>query len=75
MKEKIIDVIDQAMPNADIKANYLYNSVDSLGLLIIAQALSNEFNINIDSDDLNPKNFRNVENLEKLIKSKMNQSA
>ena len=50
-------------------SDFIENDIlDSLDIIKLVVALEKEFSISVDSEDIVPENFENVENISKLIK-------
>lgn len=70
MKEKVLSVLKNALPKVDFESsNYLVDDgiLDSLSIVTAVTALSTEFNIDFDIDDITPENFNSIDAIEKII--------
>ena len=70
MKETITAVLSKALPGIDFNSsNRLYDDgiIDSLALLTIVSTLDNEFNIEIDFEDLEAANFNSLDSITQLV--------
>lgn len=71
MKEKLITLLEDALPLVDLESERLYDELDSLGITNILMLLSEEFGIELTSRDATPKNFRNLDALVALVERKL----
>ena len=72
MKEKILAIFADALPQIDVNAsNALVDDgyLDSLSLVTLISELSMEFGVTFDMDDLTPDNFNTVDNIVETVKS------
>ena len=72
MKEKIRQILEEALPLVDLDSDFLFNELDSLGITTILMLLSDEYNIKLESSDVTPKNFRNLDSIVAMVESKLN---
>ena len=72
MEKKIIDIIKKVKPNINLtkkKVDFIKKSFfDSFDIITIISEIEKEFDIKIDADEIKPKNFNSLKNIEKLIK-------
>jgi acyl carrier protein len=69
--EKIYSILAKLRPEINFKEafNFIADDVlDSLDIIKLVVALEEEFLISIETEDIVPENFENVENISKLIK-------
>ena len=71
MKEEILNLLEQNLPLVDFDSEFLYSELDSLGIANILLILSDKYNIELDYSDVTPKNFKNIDNLTQLVRSKL----
>lgn len=72
-KERIRELLEEALPLVDLDSEFLFSELDSLGITTILMLLSEEYNICLESEDVTPKNFKNLENLTKMVENKLQQ--
>lgn len=72
MKERIKELLEDALPLVDVESSNLYQDLDSLGVTTILMSLSDEYGIQLDSQDATPRNLRNLDSLVALVESKLN---
>ena len=58
MKERIRNLLEDALPLVDFDSDFLFSELDSLGVTTILMLLSDEFGIKMESTDATPKNLR-----------------
>lgn len=71
MKEKIQKMLEEALPLVDLQSDFLFNELDSLGITTILMLLSDEYKISLEASDVTPKNFRSLDSIVALVKSKL----
>lgn len=71
MKNRIIELLSEALPAVNFQSDFLFSELDSLGVVTIMVILSREYNINIEATDVTPKNFKNIDALVAMVQSKM----
>ena len=70
MKENIRKILEEALPLIDLDSDFLFNELDSLGITTILMLLSDEYQIKLDSSDVTPRNFRNLDSLVAMVEKK-----
>ena len=71
MKERIRQILEETLPLADIDSQFLFAELSSLDITTIMMMLSEEYNISLDSKDVTPKNFMNVDSITALVERKL----
>ncbi len=71
MKEKIRQILEEALPLVDLNSDFLFNELDSLGITTILMLLSDEYKISLESSDVTPKNFRSLDSIVALVEKKL----
>lgn len=71
MKQRIRKLLESVLPIIDLDSDFLFSELDSLGVITILMALSDEFGIKLDSHDATPKNFKNLDAIVRLVESKI----
>ena len=72
MKEKVLEIFADTLPQIDAKSSDSLiddGILDSMSLIMLVSALSMEFGVSFDLDDLLPENFNSVDNIVETIKS------
>ena len=70
MKENIRKILEEALPLVDLDSDFLFNELDSLGITTILMLLSDEYQIKLESSDVTPRNFRNLDSLVAMVEMK-----
>ena len=71
MKEKIKEMLEDALPLVDFDSDFLFSELDSLGVTTILMMLSDEFDIKLEATDATPKNFKTLDSIVKLVEKKL----
>ena len=71
MKEKIRQILEEALPLVDLDSDFLFNELDSLGITTILMLLSDEYQIKLEASDVTPKNFRSLDSIVALVEKKL----
>ena len=72
MKNRIIELLSEALPAVDFKSEFLFSELDSLGIATILLLLSNEYHISLNASDVTPKNFMTIDSVVAMVESKLN---
>ncbi len=75
MKERIRQILDEALPLVNLDSDFLFNELDSLGITTILMLLSEEYGVQLESSDVTPRNFRSLESLAAMVKKKLDDKA
>lgn len=70
MKEEIKKMLEDILPLVDFDSDFLFSELDSLGITAILMTLSKTYDVNLEPADVTPRNFRNLDSLVALVKSK-----
>lgn len=71
MKERIRQLLEDALPLVDFDSDFLFRELDSLGVTTILMTLSEEYHIKLDAKDATPKNLKSLDSLVALVESKL----
>lgn len=71
MKERIRQILEEALPLVDLDSDFLFNELDSLGITTILMLLSDEYKVSLESSDVTPRNFRSLDSIVALVESKL----
>ena len=71
MKEKILTLLEDALPTVDFSSEFLLSEMDSLAVTTVLAVLSDEFKITLDAEDATPKNFMNIDSIVVLVENKL----
>lgn len=72
MKNRIIELLSEALPAVNFESEFLFSELDSLGIATILLLLSNEYHISLNASDVTPKNFMTIDSLVAMVESKLN---
>ena len=72
MKNRIIELLSEALPAVDFESEFLFSELDSLGIATIMLLLSNEYHISLNASDVTPKNFMTIDSVVAMVESKLN---
>ena len=72
MKNRIIELLSEALPAVDFESEFLFSELDSLGIATILPLLSNEYHISLNASDVAPKNFMTIDSVVAMVESKLN---
>ncbi|MBQ0073746.1 MAG: acyl carrier protein [Prevotella sp.] len=72
MKERIRTILEDALPLVDLDSDFLFAELSSLEITNIMMLLSEEYNIDLVFTDVTPKNFKSLDNIVKMVESKLN---
>lgn len=73
MKERIRQLLSDALPLVDIDSDFLFGELDSLGITTILMTLADEYKISVEYSDVTPRNFKNIDSLVALVDKKQAQ--
>ena len=71
MKEHIRTILEGVLPIVDLDSDFLFSELDSLGITSILMVLSNEYGIELDSQDATPRNLKNLDSIVSMVQSKL----
>ena len=71
MKERIRNLLEDALPLVDFDSEFLFSELDSLGVTTILMLLSDEFGIKMESTDATPKNLKTLDSIVSLVEKKL----
>ena len=54
MKERIIELLTNALPMVNLESDFLFSELDSLGVTTILMLLSEEYGITLEAKDATP---------------------
>ena len=74
IKKKVLDLVKKVGDNQNITEKSLLLDegwIDSLSTIMLLSELENKFSIEIETEELSHENFNTIENISKLILSKV----
>lgn len=69
--EEIQSLLKDVLPAVDFDADFLFTELDSLGIATILFVLSAKYHVLLDSEDVTPKNFKNIASITNMVRAKM----
>lgn len=71
MKERIKQLLEEALPIVDLNSDFLFSELDSLGVITILMVLSEEYGIKLDAKDATPRNLKNLDSIVTMVERKL----
>lgn len=72
MKQRIKQIIEEAIPLVDIESDFLFAEMSSLDITNVMMLLSDEYGVKLDSHDVTPKNFKSLDSIVAMVEQKLN---
>ena len=66
---EVKEFLSEQLPSVDFDADFLFSSLDSLGIATILYALAGKYGVHLSSEDVTPRNFRSVESITRMVRS------
>ncbi len=66
-------MLEDILPLVDFDSDFLFAELDSFGITAILMTLSNAYGIDLESKDVTPKNFKNIDSLTALVEKKLSE--
>ncbi|MBR6180398.1 MAG: acyl carrier protein [Prevotella sp.] len=73
MKEKIREMLEDALPLVDFDSDFLFSELDSLGVTTILMKLADEYGIEMEASDATPKNLKSLDSIVSLVERKISE--
>ena len=70
MKEKIRQLLEDALPLVDFDSDFLFSELDSLGVTTILMLLSDTYDITLEASDATPRNLKSLDSIVDLVERK-----
>lgn len=70
MKERIRQLLEDALPLVDFDSDFLFSELDSLGVTTILMVLSDEFGIKLEATDVTPRNLKTLDSIVAMVERK-----
>ena len=70
MKEKIREMLEDALPLVDFNSDFLFRELDSLGVTTILMLLSDEYGIKLEATDATPRNLKSLDSIVAMVEGK-----
>ena len=71
MKQKIRQLLEDALPLVDFDSDFLFSELDSLGVTTILMTLADEYGIKMEAADATPKNLKTLDSIVALVERKL----
>ncbi len=71
MKEEIKALLSDALPMVDFESEFLFEQLDSIGVVTILTVLGNQYSIPLNMQDATPKNLMSLDALVRMVESKL----
>ena len=71
MKEEIKALLSDAVPMVDFESEFLFEQLDSIGVVTILTVLGNQYSIPLNMQDATPKNLISLDALVRMVESKL----
>ena len=71
IKEEIKTLLEDALPTVDFNAEFLFEQLDSYGIITILTLLSQKYSIPLGMQDATPKNLISLDALVHMVESKL----
>jgi acyl carrier protein len=72
MKEKIRQLLEDALPLVDFDSQFLFSELDSLGVTTILMLLADEYHIKLEASDATPRNLKSLDSIVAMVQNKLN---
>ena len=69
--KEIRTILSEALPTVDIDSDFLFTELDSLSVATVLYVLGEKYQILLDSDDVTPRNFKDIDSLGAMVRQKM----
>ena len=71
LRERIVEILNAALPMVNLESDFLFSELDSLGVTTILMLLSEEYGIELDARDATPRNLKTIDAIVEMVKSKL----
>ncbi|MGN0230776.1 MAG: phosphopantetheine-binding protein [Muribaculaceae bacterium] len=70
MRQRIKQLLEEAIPYVDFDGDFLFAEMDSLGVTTVLMILSEEFGIELSAADATPRNLKSLDSIVALVEAK-----
>ena len=70
MRQRIKQLLEEAIPYGDFDGDFLFAEMDSLGVTTVLMILSEEFGIELSAADATPRNLKSLDSIVALVEAK-----
>ncbi len=71
MRQRIKQLLEEAIPYVDFDGDFLFAEMDSLGVTTVLMILSEEFGIELSAADATPRNLKSLDSIVALVEAKL----
>ncbi len=71
MKEQIRQKLEEVLPLVDLDTDFLFQELDSLGITTVLMTLSDMYGVELNHADVTPRNFKSLDSLVEMVKTKI----
>ena len=71
MKERIRQLVEDALPLVDFDSDFLFSELDLLGVTTILMLLSDEYGIKLEATDATPRNLKSLDSIVAMVEGKL----
>ena len=71
MRNRIIELLNAALPMVNLDSDFLFAELDSLGVTTILMVLSEEYGIVLDAKDATPRNLKTIDSIVRMVENKL----
>ena len=71
MKDKIRQLLEDALPLVDFDSDFLFSELDSLGVTTILLRLSDEYGSKLEASDASPRNLKTLDSIVAMVETKL----
>lgn len=70
MRQRVKQLLEEAIPYVDFDGDFLFAEMDSLGVTTVLMILSEEFGIELSAADATPRNLKSLDSIVALVEAK-----
>ena len=70
MRQRIKQLLEEAIPYVDFDGDFLFAEMDSLGVTTVLMILSEEFGIELSAAEATPRNLKSLDSIVALVEAK-----
>lgn len=70
MRQRIKQLLEEAIPYVDFDGDFLFAEMDSLGVTTVLMIISEEFGIELSAADATPRNLKSLDSIVALVEAK-----
>jgi acyl carrier protein len=70
MREEVIGLLEELLPLVNLESEFLFSELSSLDITTIMLVLSEHYKVELSHEDVTPRNFKNIDSIVALVRSK-----